>query len=640
MNALQTTNAKLLLGLTDFMNVYQASPSGRKFPKNSKRFLQLGAVFICSLTICLATSAEAANQSATDTAKLIEQGRKIYLEGVLPSGESLTALRFGKTKISGSMAACASCHRPSGMGSVEGDIQVPPITGNYLFGKGVERNVATMDPKVSKRFNQAHEPYTDAALAYAITHGTNNMGRDMNLLMPHYKLSKTEMQALIAYLKQLTIHWSPGITEDSIRLGMVITPDVEPTRRKVLIDMMRIAVTQKNGSTMTAKRTGTKRQHMISAAEMILGTERVWELDVWELQGAPETWRGQLLSLHKNKPVFALVSGLSNSTWQPVHDFCDSENVPCWFPSVDLPPQKQDLHSLYFSRGVALEADLLAKHLLSQSNPPAKVVQILRDEVVPQAAAGYLAKALQGSKINVENSILKNELAPVDALRQVLDSVKADEAVMLWLRPSDVAALVNIRPLARVTPYFSTFLSNGEQGPFPVDWKKNSRLVYPYELPEQRELHLAYFHAWLHMRKLPLIDEAMQSEAFFALNYLSDTISEMLGNMYGDYLIERAESMLNRREGNKAVQESKDRLFLGKPGELVGKYGPHTIEEGSRIKITGKEEVVGQTQGGTTIYPRLSLGPGQRFASKGGYIVRFADQRGNGLVAETEWLVP
>jgi hypothetical protein len=43
---------------------------------------------------------------------------------------------------------------------------------------------------------------------------------------------------------------------------------------------------------------------------------------------------------------------------------------------------------------------------------------------------------------------------------------------------------------------------------------------------------------------------------------------------------------------------------------------------------------------GTTIYPRLNLGPGQRYASKGAYIVRFDANTPEMLVAETPWLVP
>jgi hypothetical protein len=36
----------------------------------------------------------------------------------------------------------------------------------------------------------------------------------------------------------------------------------------------------------------------------------------------------------------------------------------------------------------------------------------------------------------------------------------------------------------------------------------------------------------------------------------------------------------------------------------------------------------------------LTLASNQRFASKGGYIVRFAEPSGARLIADTDWLVP
>ncbi len=616
------------------MNIYQFVTQCGFIGKSQKRFLQTGTFFLLGITLFIALPVTAASVTAAD---VVGQGRRIYLDGILPSGANLTGVRFGNAEVSGAEAACVNCHRRSGMGSVEGDVQVAPVTGNYLFAAADDKHLATMDPRVSKRFNQAHEPYSDKTLGEAIAHGRNNMGREMSELMPRYKLNKSEMKALTAYLRQLTVQWSPGVTGDNIRLAMVITPEVEADRRKVLIDMMRIAFNQKNGSTMTSKRVGTKRQHMVSAAEMVLGTERTWQLDVWELQGAPETWTQQLSAKYLSQPVFALVSGVSNSTWQPVHDFCESEQVPCWFPSVDLPVLTPSNYSLYFSRGVALEADVLARHLLDQGKSPQHLVQIYRDNEAGRAAAQALSHALAGSAITVEDRVLKTDSDAVESLRTALSTISENDIVMFWLRTNDVAALEQIKPVSGAKIYFSAHLGNAEHGPIPAAWKAVARLVYPYELPEQRETNLAYFHIWLNTRKLPLIDEALQSEAFFALNYLSDTISEMLDNMYRDYLVERAESMLNKREGSKAEQETRDRLMLGRPGEMVQKWGSKTVDEGVRIKIQDQHGVKSQ---GTTIYPRLSLGPGQRFASKGGYIVRFADGSSDKVIAESALIVP
>jgi len=596
--------------------------------------------FVLMLAIC----AWLAGITPAVAADELEAGRRIYLEGILPSGAPLTGVRLGQAEVSGAQAACANCHRRSGMGSVEGDIQIAPITGNFLFATRRDKQVVTMDPRIGKQFNQVHEPYTDELLVRAIRQGVNSSGRAMNVMMPHYKMDDSSLKSLLAYLKQLSQHWSPGVTEHNIHFATVITPDVDTERRKAFISMMRIIVNQKNGSTRTARQ-GNKRQHMVSAAEMVLGTERNWTLDVWELQGAPETWAEQLDEHYRAQPVFALVSGLGGDTWQPVHDFCERERVPCWFPNVDLPPLQPGDYSLYFSGGTALEAEVLARHLLDMNaeQRPQRVLQVYRyNDYAAKGAAQELASALTDTGIKVENRVLQDAVLgdPATQLRHALSGVEDDSAVMFWLRPGDITALSKVALAPGVPVYFSGELSGGEQGPYPAGWKAGAKLVYPYELPEKREANLAYFHAWLNMRKLPLVDETMQSSVFFALTFLTETTGDMLDNMYRDYLIERAENMLSLREGSRAEQEIRERMSLGRPGDLVRKHGEMTIAEGERIKLMPQAGSVAEKREGTTAYPRLSLALGQRFASKGGYIVRFANGNSNKLVAETEWIVP
>lgn len=567
----------------------------------------------------------------------VEAGRRIYAQGILPDGSPLTGKRWDNLVVSGAQAACVACHRPSGMGSVEGDIQVPPVTGNALFGTG-EKVVATMDPRSGKSFNMAHEPYDEAFVAQLLRSGRHGDGPPMNVLMPRYEMRDADMRALLAYLRQLSSSWSPGVTAELIRFATVITPDVSSERRAVFVDMVRKIVAQKNGSTMVAGH-GT-RHHMTSAAELVLGTERRWSLDIWELQGPPQTWGRQLDELYARQPVFALVSGLGGDEWGPVDAFCDRQALPCWFPSVDPPTAAVPKYSIYFSEGVALEARVLAAHLCApDARAPRRVVQIFRDETGGGRAARELSSALESSGILVQDRPLAGHGAA--ALEGSLANLNADDAIMFWLQPEDLASLETL-PAPAAASYFSRELAGTDRMAIPASWLPAARVVYLYELPERRAANLAYFKAWINQRHVPLVDEAMQSEVYFSFAFLTDTVAEMLDNMYRDYLIERAENMISRREGSKAEAEyysstgSHVRTHPGGTDGAAASPADSTLSPGLRA-----QQLAGSAFGkrvGTSSYPHLTLGPGQRFASKGGYIARFAE--GGALLADGEWRVP
>jgi hypothetical protein len=93
---------------------------------------------------------------------------------------------------------------------------------------------------------------------------------------------------------------------------------------------------------------------------------------------------------------------------------------------------------------------------------------------------------------------------------------------------------------------------------------------------------------WFKVHHIPVIDERVQSDTYLACGILAETLSEMLDSFVRDYLVERMEIMLSHRV------------------------------------ITG-------------YYPRLGLAQGQRFASKGGYMIRLDE---NKPVAISDWIVP
>jgi hypothetical protein len=130
-----------------------------------------------------------------------------------------------------------------------------------------------------------------------------------------------------------------------------------------------------------------------------------------------------------------------------------------------------------------------------------------------------------------------------------------------------------------------------EQAPLPAAWRKVARMAYPYDLPDQRKVRMNFPLGWFKVRHIPVVAERVQSDTYLAMGVLSEAVTHMLESFYRDYLVERIENMLSAHQ--------------------VSGY-----------------------------YPRFGLAPGQRFASKGGYVVHFADPDGSRLVADSEWITP
>ena len=531
------------------------------------------------LTLALVARAEPPVASSAE----VELGRRIYMEGILPSGESLTGKRQDAVQVEGAAAACETCHRRSGMGSLEGNIVVPPINGRFLFATEENRPIALVDPRAPKNLTRAHAPYTEESLAKAIRDGVNISGRPMSPLMPHYALSDIEIKAVTAYLRQLSVELSPGVGDDMLHFATIVTPGVDQKQREAMVAMMRSAFTQRNDT--QEAHSGRMRMPL----DLLPRTLRNWELTVWELKGAPETWGAQLTENYRREPVFAVISGVSNTTWAPVHAFCQQEKLPCLFPSIALPPAETAFYPLYYSHGVALEANVLARHLRDQGKKaPRRLLQVYRDDEVGRGAAQALTEAMKGSDVQVENRVLQGQ--EPSGLKAALKGLSSKDTVMLWLRPADLFAVnkaATKQPPAAA--YVSGFLAEENYNFVSKAWKPHVLVVYPYELGDKRRKNAATLKEWLKTWQLPLVDEAFQSEIFFNLLFLTDLSSQMLDNLYRDYLVERAEDMLSL---------------------------------GSNVSA----------------YPHLSLARGQRFASKGAYIARFAPD--GKLVADSEWIVP
>jgi cytochrome c553 len=556
-------------------------------------------------------------------------GQRLYLEGVRADGTPLTGVRqLGQSapaSAMGAQAACVQCHRRSGLGAVEGDILISPITGRALFNQGGV--AAVMDTRSKKYLSTAHEPYTTETLGRALREGRHVGGRDLHTLMPRYLLSDAEVLQVEAYLNTLSPTWSPGVSAKRIRIASVITPDVDAGRRKVAVEMIRDLVNRKNLGTRPGRR------HMVSALEFVLRTERHWEHEIWELSGPKETWLAQLRERQAEKPVFAIASGVVGDG-AALHEFCESEKVPCWFPVADALPVSAgtDFYGMYFNAGVVLEAQVLAK----QVGSPGRVVQVLSDDAVSLRAAD----AFDAQRGGAASRRLVVGQAPPAELAQALGGLGSNDALLLWLRADDLTKVSSLA-VPRAPVWMGTRLADGEQSPLSEPWRAKATMAYTYELPWQRVGNTSAMRAWLGLNNKPLVYETMQSELYFAFNYLNETAGDLLNNLHREYLLERADMMLGRREiaqsnAQMIAQRSLRNAALNERLALETQVTARTdgVPQVTMAELTAQRE-------GTTVYPRLTLGPGQRFASKGAYLVHLTQPgEARSLVTDSIWLVP
>jgi len=511
-------------------------------------------------------------------------GEALYRYGRLPSGEPVLATREAGVTLKGADAACVNCHRRSGLGSSEGRITIPPIAGPYLFiarGKSLEQQGAPFVD--TERVN--HEAYTDESLARAIREGVAANGRSFNYLMPRYPLDEASMAGLIDYLRHMSVAPAPGVTARELHFATIITPDADPVKRRGMLEVIKQYFIDKNNA---ADR--TKAPTLYSSHAMMFRVERRWQLHVWELTGAPETWESQLRRHLAAEPVFAVISGLGGSNWAPVQKFCEDESLPCLFPNVEAPPgHDSDFYSVYFSRGVLLEAQLIAHEFEDDAARPQRVVQLFRAGDVGVAAAQALQSARGGSGPPVVNHVLKAHGSPGE-LAAALRQVGSADALVLWLRAADLSVLEHVPPPASRV-WISGEMGGLEGAPLPENWRAATRMAYPVDLPGQRVARVDYALGWFRIRGIAVVAQPVQVDTYLACGLVSETLNHIVDAFVRDYLIERVEMALDHRV------------------------------------LTG-------------YYPHLSLAPGQRFASKGGYIVRFADPQGSKVAPLSEWITP
>jgi len=531
------------------------------------RFLRTHAPKMRAAWVALFFVWSPAHGSAPDD--LVAAGKRLYREGVGINGDAIKALVQGDVPLSGTQVTCQSCHGRSGMGTIESGKIPPAIAGPFLFA-----------PDYRTRNQRQRPAYTDKTLARVVRDGIDAAGQPLDPLMPRFQLSNDDVAALTAYLRQLGTSLSPGSNTDSLRVATIIAGDIDPVIERAELDVIETFIAARNRSGPQRLRGG----HFPHDEKEIF---REWSHDIWRVKGPPESWREQIEKLYLKQPVFALIGGLASGSWQPVHDFCKSQEMPCLLPDIDLPVDNVgDFYSFYFSRGVLLEADVIAAELKSKKTT-AKVLSIINsndNRAVAASSALELALKKSGTKVNTLD-ILNSTMTTLSNVAETNTS-----AVVLWLDADDLQKFAKGSESEGAPVFLSaTLLGTNKKGvdvdKVPASLKSRAQVVQLTAMPNAPDPALRRYLAWARVQKVKVQEERHQALAYFACLVFAEGVKHTGLYLSRDYVLD----LLNH--------SSKLTAYL-------------------------------------PLYTRGSITPWQRVLSRGGYLVDLSGR------AKPAWIVP
>jgi hypothetical protein len=481
-------------------------------------------------------------ETASVWAADIEAGRRLYEHGIAADGSPLRATTLGQADLVGDAAACATCHRRSGMGSREGEIVIPPITGPALL--------STPQPQVQPRRRGSALPvraerraaYDSATLSRAIQHGIDSSGQRLADLMPRYSINDDDLDNLLAYLQQLAATTELGVFPGGLRLATIVTPEVQPQRARIVEDTVGAWAVRGGPSNLAIA------------------------LDVWRLTGPPEKWLEQLNSLYRQNPPFAIVTGIGRGHWAPVADFCEQQELPCLFPLIDSAPNEERYHySVYLDSGLPLESRLLASHFRQSGLASSRILQFVADPTGERAAQSV------ASALACQTCVTRRWEAshPGDTTADIGER----DIVVAWLERPALDSLLAAMPQLPASIFVSARLAPPEAVSVPDAMQPRLRWVSSRVEPRRMAAaNAVWLRPWLAQMHLPESDESLRAEVYAATFFFGDALARMRGNWNREYLLETIEGgMFGRPAGQ---------IYYGlslAPGQRVAAKAGHIL---------------------------------------------------------------
>src|SRR5690242_17254859 len=353
-------------------------------------FSLLAALGVATIALAQNPAPQTNGDSASETRSLTpaeRRGRALYLRGESASKREITAI-VNDLDVPASTVTCAGCHGRRGEGRSEGG-----VTAGSLTWSNLSKPYGHTHPTGRK-----HGPFTESSFASAVVRGVDPSGNQMVVAMPRYHMSIEDMNDLIAYIKRLEFDRDPGVTAESIDIGVPL-----PT------------------NTALAETGQSIRQALTAYFHELNSHGGIYnrKIKLHFTDAANTDVAAGLRALASQNQLFAFIAGISAGADKQLARFARDEEIPfvgpaTLLPQIEHPPNR---YVFYLLPGVTEQAIALVNYADQQ-------LEIKKQHVALLVPNGELASAATDAVLAHAKEIGWTDVVKVPYSSESFDAAK------------------------------------------------------------------------------------------------------------------------------------------------------------------------------------------------------------------------
>jgi ABC-type branched-subunit amino acid transport system substrate-binding protein len=517
-------------------------------------FSPIAIVVTCCLLAALSALAFAQNpppktepEPSSETRPLTpaeRRGRALYLRGESGSKREITAI-VNDLDVPATTVPCAGCHGRRGEGKTEGGVTAGNLTWSNLI-----KPYGHTHPTGRK-----HGPFTESSFASTVVRGVDPAGNNLVVAMPRYRISIEDMNDLIAYIKRLEFDRDPGLTAESIDVGVPLptSPALAETGQSIR-------------QALTAYFDELNAHGGIYNRKMKLHFTDAGTADV----------SAALRALTNQNQVFAFIGGISAGADKQVATFAREEEIPfvgpaTLLPQIEHPPNR---YVFYLLPGVSEQAVALVNYADQQLGIKKQHVALLvpNGELPAAAADAVIAHAKQAGWTDVVKIPYPSESFDANRIAQQLKTENTG-AVFVFGAGTDIESFVKAADALHWTPYvlsLGVMTSQNLAASLPSAFTKKIFLAFPTVPADVTAEGVAEYRTLAEKYKLPPRHAAAQLAALAAAKTFVEGLKRAGADLSREQLITALEGLYDYETG------LTPKLIFG-PNRRVGAAGAYVI---------------------------------------------------------------